>query len=178
MSISLKTKKAGVIIGVMSIAIIVLGVFLPTLLKPSVAETIYPNEHLFVDKTFLLKTDEKNFTVNLTCDIYLTNIWDKESGDIKAIAYVIETENNFATYKNEVKVGKITKESTTEVDIPIILSNNSYKVEILFFENEKLVLSGELTISAYPRYTWEEIEHGNIQQWGLYNSETKFVKIR
>lgn len=181
MEIPSKTKKAGVIIGVLSIAIVIAIILLPALLKPSVvAEIAYPKEHLFVDKTYLLKTDEKNDTVNVTCDIYLTNIWTKESGDIKAIAYVIETKNNFAVYKDDVEIGKIAADSTAELNVPVVLSNSSYKVEILLFENEKLVLTGELTISAHPRYSWEDIEHGKIaaQEWDLSNSEPKFVNIR
>jgi len=180
MELSSKTKKAGIVIGVMSIAIVIVGIFLPALLKPSVAEMTYPKEHLFVDKTYLLKTEEKNETVNVTCDIYLTNIWTKESSDIKAIAYVIETKNNFAVYKNDVEIGKIAADSTAEINVPVILSNNSYKVEILLFENEKLVLTGELTISAHPRYSWEDIERGKVdaQEWDLYNSEAKFANIR
>ena len=98
MELTSKTKKAGVLVGVMVIAIVIIGAFLPALLKPTVAEAAYPKEHLFVEKTYLLKTEEKNDTVNVTCDIYLTNIWTKDSGEMKAIAYVIETKNNFAVY--------------------------------------------------------------------------------
>jgi len=180
MEISSKTKKAGVIVGAIAILIVLLSVFLPGLLRSSVAETIFPEEHLFVDATYILKTDQTNDTVNVTCDLYLTNIWKKESGEIKAIAYVIETKNNFAVYKNDVEIGKITKDSTAEINVPLVLSNSSYKVEILLFENEKLVLTGELTISAHPRYLWEDIEHGKVkaQVWDLYNSDAQFVNIR
>lgn len=74
-------------------------IFLPGLLETPIAGISFPDEHLLVDKTYLLKTDETNDAVNVTCNLCLTNIWEKESGEIKAVAYVIETENNFAVLK-------------------------------------------------------------------------------
>lgn len=179
MELSSKTKKAGVLIGIMSIAIVIVGIFLPALLKPSAAETIYPNEHLFVDATYLLKTEETNDTVNITCDLYMTNIWDKKSGKIKAIAYVIETKNNFAVFETEVEVGLINADSTSKIGIPVVLSNSSYKVDVLIFENEKLVLKGVLTIRARPIYSWEYLRANGIsQQWELDSSMPDFEKVR
>ena len=102
-----KTKKAGVLIVTISaIIIIVVGVFAAMILG-SRAEPVFPAEHLFVDATYLLKTNETNETVNVTCTLYLTNIWEKESGNIKATAYVIETSDNLAIYKNTVSIGNI-----------------------------------------------------------------------
>lgn len=179
MEISSKTKKAGVLIGVMLIAIVILGIFLPALLKPSVAESTYPAEHLFVEATYLLKTEETNDSVNVTCDLYMTNIWDKESGKIKAIAYVIETKNNFAIFETEVEIGLINADSTSKIGIPVVLSNSSYKVDVLIFENEKLVLKGALTISARPMYSWEYLRTNGInQQWDLDSSIAHFEKVR
>lgn len=180
MELTKKTKKAGALTGILVIIIVMLGAFLPGLLEPSIAETAFPDEHLFVDTTYLLKTDETNDTVNVTCTLYLTNIWEKESGEIKAIAYVIETENNFALFKTNVTIGLINADSTAEVEIPIVLSNNSYKVDVLLFEDGKLVIKGELTISARPIYSWEDIERGKVakQKWDVYNAVTEFHQIR
>jgi len=180
MKINKKTKKAGMLVAGLSIIIIVaaVGVFANGMLKSSVAQPDFPNDHLFVDATYLLKTDETNDTVNVTCTLYLSNIWEKESGEIKAIAYVIETSNNFAVYKNTVEIGRIEANSTAEIEIPVVLSNNSYKVEILLFEDGKLVIKGELTIRAYPLYSWEDITHGAKQVWILSNSASKFCTIR
>jgi len=180
MKITKKTKKAGALAGIFVILIIILGIFLPGLLEPTIAGKIYPDEHLFVDKTYLLKTDETNDTVNVTCNLYITNTWKKESGEIKAIAYVIETKNNFAVFKTDVEIDIINAESTTEVEIPVALSNNSYKIDVLLFENGKLVITGELTISARPIYSWEDIERGKVdeQKWDVYNSGTNFYQIR
>ena len=177
MDLSKKTKKAGVIAGTTITIAVILGISILVLLNSSAAVTIYLKEHLFADATYLLKTDETNETVNVTCEIYLTNIWEKESGNIKATAYVIETNNNLAVYKNSVEIGEITADSTAEVNIPIVLSNNSYKVDILIFEKDKLVLKGKITISAYPLYDWEEILHGAKQRWELKNTVYEFDQI-
>lgn len=178
MKINKKTKKAGMLVaGLCIIVIVLLGVFSTGMFKPIAAQPDFPNEHLFVDATYLLKTDETNDTVNVTCTPYLTNIWEKESGKIKVIAYVIETSNNLAVYKNTVEIGEIPADSTAEIEIPIVLSNNSYKVDILIFENEKLVLKGKLTISAYPVYLWDEITHGVKQVWRLENTVYDFEQI-
>jgi hypothetical protein len=188
MKISKKTKKAG--IAVMTIAVVLViafGVFSMMMTKPIVAEPSFPAEHLFVDATYLLRTDETNESVNITCNLYLTNIWEKESGEIKAIAYVIETGNNFAVYKETVEIGTIGANSTAEIEIPIVLSNNSYKVEILLFENEKLVIKGKLTISAYPIYVWDEVGHSDAGEtprvqkfkgWDISNTASDFEQIR
>ncbi|RLF52066.1 MAG: hypothetical protein DRN24_03870 [Thermoplasmata archaeon] len=166
--------------GIICITIVLLEVFLPGLLETSMGEPVFPVDHLFVDTTYLLKTDETNESVNVTCDIYLTNIWEKESGDIKAIVYVIETENNFAEYKNKVETGRIKANSTAEIEIPLVLSNNTYKVDVLLFENDKLVIKGELRISAYPQYSWEEIMHGSVgkQSWNIKNVYSEFSRVR
>jgi len=177
MEMNQKPIKAKALVITAVAVLIVVGIF-TTMMLLSRAEPIYPEEHLFVDATYLLKTDETNSTVNITCTLYLTNIWTKESGDIKATAYVIETSDNLAVYKNTVTIGSIAADSTAEIEIPLILSNNSYKVEILIFENEKLVIKGVITISAYPIYSWDEIAHGAEQQWAIINDVSKFENVR
>lgn len=178
MVMSKKTKKAGMFVATVSIIIVLLvGVFGTGLFDTGIAQPTFPHEHLFVDATYLLKTDETNDTVNVSCTLYLTNIWERESGEIKAIAYVIETSNNLAVYKNTVEIGEIPANSTAEIEVPIVLSNNSYKVEILIFESGKLVLKGKITISAYPIYDWEEIRHGIAQKWELTNTVYDFEQV-
>ena len=178
MNISKKTKKAGIYTGALTaIIVVIIGIYTSGLLDTSVAQVSFPDEHLFVDAAYLLKTDENNETVNVSCNLYLTNIWEKESGEIKATAFVIETINNLAVYKNTVEIGVISKDSTSEIEVPIILSNNSYKVDILIFENNKLVLKGTLTIDAYPVYVWDDISHGMTQVWNLKNNIYDFEQI-
>lgn len=186
MNISKKTKKAGIYSAVTCIILVIIIVSLIFTGFISVSAKNYPEEHLFVDATYLLKTNETNSSVDVACNLYLTNIWDKESGDITATAYVIESDKNFAVYKKTVEVGTINPDSTGEIQIPIVLSNNSYKVEILIFEDGKLVIKGQLTISSYPVYDYKEIVHeeGQIEKvqfvdhWDMRNSYVKFNQIR
>lgn len=178
MKLSKKTKKAGALVGTFSALITVLVIILPGLLQSSIVEPIYPDEHLFVDATYLLIEEEKNDSVNITCDIYLTNIWKKDSGDIKAIAYVIEQTNNFAVYKTRVEIGVINADSTNEVEIPVVLSNSSYKVEILLFENDKIVTKGKISIIARAKYSELDLDSGLNQEWTVTSGSSYFENIR
>ena len=178
MKMKMKTKKAGALIATLLTLVIILASLYSTgMFQPSMAKQYFPNEHLFVDTTYLLKTGETNDTVNVTCTPYITNIWDKESGEIKIIVYVIETKDNLAVYKNTVEIGTIATNSTAEIEIPVVLSNNSYKVDVLIFENGKLVIKGTLTISAQPIYTWDDINHYQKLEWQVSNSLSDFVQI-
>jgi hypothetical protein len=149
MKINPKTKKAGIFAGSLFVIMIaVFSVFATGIFEPSSAEPQLPEEHLFVEEIYLLKTEETNETVSVTCTPYLTNIWDEESGDIKIIAYVVKKSNNIADCKNTVEIGKISADSTAELEVPIVLSGDTYKVDMLIFEDGKLVLKGSLTIKA------------------------------
>ena len=149
MKLKPKTKKAGIFAGSLFVIMIaVFSVFATGIFEPSSAEPQLPEEHLFVEEIYLLKTEETNETVSVTCTPYLTNIWDEESGDIKIIAYVVKKSNNIADCKNTVEIGKISADSTAELEVPIVLSGDTYKIDMLIFEDGKLVLKGSLTIKA------------------------------
>jgi hypothetical protein len=156
MEISKKTKKAGVLAATLTvIAIISTGALLAMTEEPISAGPVFPTDHLSIDASFLLKTGETNDSVNVSCELFMTNLWEKESGDIKAIAYVSEQSTNFAVFKSTVLVGPVKANSTKEINIPVEFSDNSYKVEILFFENDKLVLKATLSITSYLNYYWD-----------------------
>ncbi len=191
MAMSRKTKAGAfaattvlilVFAGMMSI-----GLFTKTVsvVKAKITPPDFPREHLFIDATYLLKTDETNESVNITANLYLTNIWEKDSGEIKAIAYVIEKTNQFAVFKNTVEIGFITANSTAEIEIPLVLENSSYRVEVLIFENDKLEIKGKLGISAYPVYLWEEVERDDgrlepaqvLSGWMVKNTDIDYEQI-
>jgi len=173
MEIKTKTKKAGVLLTVISAAAIILG----GLFVSGVFGSEEVVDHLFVDATYLLKTSETNASVNVTCTLYLTNLWTKESGTIKTIAYVMETSDNLAVFKNTATIGKIMADSTDEIELPLVLSNNSYKVDILVFENEKLVTKGVVTISAYSRIIYDEFSHKEKQVWDISSTAEGFQQV-
>ena len=168
--------------GMMSIGLFTKTV---TIVKAKITPPDFPREHLFIDATYLLKTDETNESVNITANLYLTNIWEKDSGEIKAIAYVIEKTNQFAVFKNTVEIGLITVNSTAEIEIPLVLENSSYRVEVLIFENDKLEIKGKLGISAYPVYLWEEVERDDgrlepeqvLSGWMVKNTDIDYEQI-
>jgi hypothetical protein len=177
MNISTKTKKASLLIATVGTIVILLSIVIVSgFEKP---KTVFqPEEHLFIDATYLLKISETNSSVNVTCTPYLTNIWEKPSGKIKAIVYVMETKNNIAVYKNTVNIGEISADSTAEIQIPLVLSNSSYKVDILFFENEKLVIKGGVTIHSRSFYIWNNGTQLNEQQWDVAQSSYEYENIR
>jgi len=178
MNLTTQKKKAGLTIVVIAISTVLLIAAYGLVGLGQSEEEILEGEHLFVDATYLLKTGETNTTVNVTCTLYLTHTWEEESGPIKAIVYVIEQENNLAVYKNTVSIGTISGDSTAEIEIPVVLSNSSYKIEMLIFENDKLVIKGTVTLSAYPVYFYDEISHEQRQEWTVSNSVQKFENIR
>ena len=152
-------KKAAGILGIVtiillaSIAMVSMDIFKkPVEAEDSPDEPSYPKDHLSVDASYLLKTGETNESVNVTCDLYITNIWEKESGEIKATAYVSEQNNNFATFKSSAEFGVIDANSTKEINIPVKFMDDSYKVEILIFENNKLIKKVTLSITVYQNY--------------------------
>jgi len=74
--------------------------------------------------------------------------------------------------------------STSEIQITVKLSNNSYKIDILIFENDKLILKGELQIRSTPRYSWSEVQSRiklgiKGQVWDVENiCAPEFNKVR
>ena len=173
MTISKKAKKAGILSGaVLSILVLVCtGVFLGIMNEPIEAVSEKPEDHLFIEDTYLLKTDETNKTVSVTCTPYMTNIWEEDSGDIKVIAYVVKTSNKIADFKNTVEFGKISGDTTAELEIPIVLTADNFKVDLLIFEDEKLVLKGTFTIKAEQKFRYDPEGLVNDSYWELDNSE-------
>lgn len=152
-------KKAGILLVIATLIIVgtlsalSFGLFDSNETKEPIQPTPhYPKDHLSIDASYLLKTDETNESVNVSCELFMTNIWEKESGELKATAYVSEKNTNFAVYKSTVEFGIINANSTKELDIPVKFSDNSYKVEILIFESDKLVKKVSLSINIYQNY--------------------------
>ena len=179
---SKKAKKAGILSGAaISITVLVCaGILLGSMNEPIVATSEKPEEHLFIEETYLLKTGETNETVNVTCIPYMTNIWDEESGDIKVIAYVVKTSNKIADFKNTVEFEKIAGDTTAELKIPIILTSDNFKVDLLIFEDEKLGLKGSFTVRAKQtfKYDGEGLIVPYSSSWTIANSDCIFEAVQ
>lgn len=157
MTMNKNVKKAGALLAITVILLVsIIGAVSSGLFDEPIEipepKPQYPTDHLSIDASFLLKTGETNDSVNVSCDLFMTNIWEKESGEIKATAYVSEQNTNFATFKSSVEFGVIDANSTKELNIPVKFEDNSYKVEILLFESNKLVKKATLSITIYQNY--------------------------
>ena len=120
MNLSKKTKKASMFVATLAIvSLVTFGMFATLLQEPIEAEPL-PDEHLFVEELYLLKTAESNESLSITCTPYLTNIWDVESGEIKIIAYVVKQSNKVADCKNTVEIGKIDALLAAEVVLKLV----------------------------------------------------------
>jgi hypothetical protein len=182
MKLKKPSKKTSIFLTTILVLICILsvgagaGFFTNTeIVTEEVIRYITPEQHLFVETTYLLKTNESNHTVDVTCTPYLTNTWLEDSGEIKIIVYVVD-KNNIAEYKKEIFVGKIKGNTTFEIEVPIVLTKNSTKVDMLIFENNKLQLKGQATIRASqtPIYV-----NGSLvrQKWVLSNDGVDFYQV-
>ena len=79
MELNKKTKKAGILVTTITVLVMILIViFASGIFNQTSAPPDFPKEHLYVDATYLLKTNETNNFVDVICTPYLTNIWEKE----------------------------------------------------------------------------------------------------
>jgi hypothetical protein len=137
-----------------------------------------PSKHLFVDALYLLKTGETNYSVNVTVTLYITNTWnDTESGDVKIITYVIDRDRGIATNKSKTMVGKIDKNVTKEVEIPITLINSSSKVDFLIFENEKLILKGDVSVEITRVVTAKLYDVAHEGRWTILQKDWNIIYL-
>ena len=195
---SSKTKKAGALTAIAMISLIILAaLFSSGILKKSTRADSqpvddmpdFPADHLFIDASFLLKTGETNESVNISCDLFITNIWEKQSGEIKATAYVSPKNNNLAVFKSTVEFGVIEANSTKELNIPVKFKDNSYKVEILLFESNKLTKKVTLSVTTYQNYYYDlggkmvinegrTLDHIQVDgQWSIENTAAQVTSV-
>lgn len=136
--------------GVATILIMVGIAFMWSVYMGSKVIPIQPENHLRIDGEYLLKESETNSSINASCMIYLTNLW-RESGDIKIVYYVMDSKG-LAEFKGETEVGKIKKNATQEVKLPLVLKRNDSRIDILIFEDDLLTMKGHLYINVYYRF--------------------------
>lgn len=108
------------------------------------------------EKSSRLKVDEVYFRTEdrlggedtaLSIMIFLTNDEDGDIDSVSVRAFAVETDSNLAMDEDRVVMGKIGGQTTSEGRLNITVPNNeSYRVEILVFEESKLTLKGSGTI--------------------------------
>jgi len=140
--------RIGIILMVCASASMVLFVSLSGCINQSGTARTTPKDNILrIDEKYLYKESETNDSVNVSCILYLTNLWNI-SGEVKMIAYVMNKEG-MADYRAEVGVGKIDRNKTVEVKIPLVIKEDDNRIEILIFEDDLLVLKGYINIYVH-----------------------------
>lgn len=105
------------------------------------------NTDLSVDEVFFNSIEMDGPDSDLKITVFLTNEGEDEIDDVMVRAFVIERDSNLARDEDRVDMGTISGKSTKEGDLFISIPNNdTYRIEILVFEDSKLTLRGSGTI--------------------------------
>lgn len=140
--------RIGIILMVCASASMVLFISLSGYINQSGTARTTPKDNILrIDERYLYKESETNDSVNVSCILYLTNLWNV-SGEVKMIAYVMNKEG-MADYRAEVGVGRIDRNKTVEVKIPLVIKEDNNRIEILIFEDDLLVLKGYINIYVH-----------------------------
>ncbi len=102
---------------------------------------------LIVDEVFFNHIEMEGAESDLKISVLLTNEGENEIDDVMVRAFVIERDSNLARDEDRAEVGGILGKTTKEADLFISVPNNdTYRIEILVFEDSKLTLRGSGTI--------------------------------
>jgi len=102
---------------------------------------------LAVDEVFFNSIEMDGLESDLKITVFLTNEGEDEIYDVMVRAFVIERDSNLARDEDQVEMGTISGKSTKEEELFISVPNNdTYRIEIVVFEDAKLTLRGSGTI--------------------------------
>lgn len=102
---------------------------------------------LKVDKVFFKSVEYGDDETDLRILVFLTNDGDSEIEEVKVRAFAIERDSNLARSEDTVTIGKINGQTTEEGELSITVPNrDSYRIELLVFEDSKLTIRGSGTI--------------------------------
>lgn len=150
--------------------IILLSIIVTALIVSEINEVDFEpeekNSKLYIDDVyFLLSSSTRNSgeDVHLMVIPYITNIGTKNSGNVKVTIYAIDQETNLGVDKNTQIVGTIINETTSESELILALpGNSSYRIELLIFESDKIVLKGSGSVRLKQIGTYgEDFKSGN-----------------
>ncbi|MGA1848635.1 MAG: hypothetical protein ACMUHB_04765 [Thermoplasmatota archaeon] len=103
--------------------------------------------HLFIEEVFFRSFETEGITVEIT--IYLTNDGTKDAIDVRAHLWPVVDESNIATDMQEVDFGNLRVNETGMKEVQIGLKAGTiHSVEILVFENSRLILKGRAEVST------------------------------
>ena len=167
-----KMAKVGLMFG--AIGAIAIFILLSIVVNEGAATSPSIDGQILIDGHYLLKESATNETLNVTCILYLTNRWNK-SGDISIVAYVIDSKG-LAEYRTSIEVGNIDMDKTEEVSIPIVLRENSRKINILIFEDGLLKMKGYIYVDVFYNsnpYIYKE-RCDLVKAWNCHVTSSSF----
>ncbi|OYT61454.1 hypothetical protein B6U81_02900 [Thermoplasmatales archaeon ex4484_30] len=139
---------------VIAICIIILIVLVSCIF---LSKSIGKDNWLYVNEMYLMKTGEDERNINISALLYITNT-NAKSGDVKIIIFIMK-QWRVVVDKLEVEVGKLEKDKTSEIQFEFQLDNinQSYKMDILVFEDELLGITadGRIRVSSTGDVYWE-----------------------
>jgi hypothetical protein len=105
------------------------------------------DKDLLVDEVIIGSVEMEGLESDLKISVHMTNKGKSEVDDVKIRAFVIERDSNLARDEASLDMkgipGKTTKEGELFISVP---NNDSYRIELLVFEDSKLTLRGSGTI--------------------------------
>lgn len=106
------------------------------------------------DVYFMPGVVENDNQIPLRATLYLSNILESSSGQVKVIMYLIRTDTSYVENKSVADVGSIGGRKTKEIEFDTSVStlSVSYNVDFLIFEDDWLTMRGDATIQA--RSVW------------------------
>ncbi len=126
-------------------AIIVIIIF--SVLTYFVVNIEKEDKDLLVDEVIIGSIEMEGLESDLKISVHMTNKGKSEVDDVKIRAFVIERDSNLARDEASLDMnsipGKTTKEGELFISVP---NNDSYRIELLVFEDSKLTLRGSGTI--------------------------------
>ncbi len=103
---------------------------------------------LIVDEVYFSPTtDLGGKDSDLKILVFLTNEGKGDIDEVKVRAFAVETDSNLARDEDSVTMGNILGKTTSEGELFISVPNNdSYRIELLVFEDGKLTIRGSGTV--------------------------------
>ncbi len=102
---------------------------------------------LRVDDVFFLMESSNTERSRIEIIVFISNIGDKDVGKLEIRAFTVETASNLAMDDSSATINDVIQQTTVEgnliVDVP---NNDTYRMELLIFKDEKLEIRGSGTI--------------------------------